>query len=428
MKTRSFLLTAVLLLLGTCAASAADQLKVTVKNPISIDRNGEMVEVALEVVKSRMGTTNVIVTDADGREIPSQQTQEGLLIWQVGVGGNASSVYYIKKGSPSTTYDNKVFGRKFPERADDMAWENDLVAFRCYGPQLQKNGEKAYGYDIWNKRTDKLVVEERYASELSAETAAQIAALRAEGKNDEADDLYNSVSYHVDHGTGMDCYKVGPTLGAGATALLTYDTKEIIYPYCYESCEVLDNGPLRFTVKLVYEKKEYNYGEGIAPENVQETRIITLDAGSQMNRVRVSYDGLSRTVPAAVGIVVHPENPNAFVLSNEKGYMGYEDLGDPNQYKEKYRATQNADFGKIYVGAVFKKETTGMVYQPLEGVSGTSGHILGLTEVGPWRQLTYYFGSGWSRNPATSFSSLTDWEAYLSNFAQQVKNPLEIVM
>ena len=428
MKTRSFLLTAVLLLLGTCAASAADQLKVTVKNPISIDRNGEMVEVALEVVKSRMGTTNVIVTDADGREIPSQQTQEGLLIWQVGVGGNASSVYYIKKGSPSTTYENKVFGRKFPERADDMAWENDLVAFRCYGPQLQKNGEKAYGYDIWNKRTDKLVVEERYASELNAETAAQIAALRAEGKNDEADDLYNSVSYHVDHGTGMDCYKVGPTLGAGATALLTYDTKEIIYPYCYESCEVLDNGPLRFTVKLVYEKKEYNYGEGIAPETVQETRIITLDAGSQMNRVRVSYDGLSRTVPAAVGIVVHPENPNAFVLSNEKGYMGYEDLGDPNQYKEKYRATQNADFGKIYVGAVFKKETTGMVYQPLEGVSGTSGHILGLTEVGPWRQLTYYFGSGWSRNPATSFSSLTDWEAYLSNFAQQVKNPLEIVM
>lgn len=428
MKTRALALAAAALLLCGSVAVAADQLKVTIKNPLSSARSGEMVEVALEVVKSRMGTTNVIVTDADGREIPSQQTYEGLLIWQVAVGGNSSSIYYIKKGT-AQTYEQKVHGRKFPERADDVAWENDLVAFRCYGPQLQRNGEKAYGYDVWNKRTDKLVIEERYASELNAETAAQIASLRAEGKNDEADDLYNSVSYHVDHGTGMDCYKVGPTLGAGATALLTYDdSHEIIYPYCYETCEVLDDGPLRFTVKLVYEKKDYSYGEGYALESTQETRILTLDAGSQMNRVRVSYSGLSRTVPAAVGIVVHPENPNAFVLSQQNHYMGYEDLGDPNQYKEKYRATQNADFGKIYVGAVFKQQPTGMEYRALEGVSGTSGHILGLTEVGPWRQLTYYFGSGWSRNPATSFQSLTDWEAYLSDFAQRVRNPLEVVM
>lgn len=26
----------------------------------------------------------------------------------------------------------------------------------------------------------------------------------------------------------------------------------IIYPYCYATQEILDNGPLRFTVKLVY--------------------------------------------------------------------------------------------------------------------------------------------------------------------------------
>jgi len=30
-----------------------------------------------------------------------------------------------------------------------VAWENDRIAFRTYGPALQATGEKAVGYDIW---------------------------------------------------------------------------------------------------------------------------------------------------------------------------------------------------------------------------------------------------------------------------------------
>ncbi len=48
----------------------------------------------------------------------------------------------------------------------------------------------------------------------------------------------------------MDCYAVGPTLGAGVAALMVNDT--IIYPWCYKHQEILDNGPLRFTVKLEF--------------------------------------------------------------------------------------------------------------------------------------------------------------------------------
>lgn len=413
------ILMAALLLLCTGVATAADQVKVTVKNPITADRNGETVEIVLADIEKKLGTTQVIVTDADGREIASQQTYDGKLIFQVGVGGKGQSVYYVKPGTPQD-YEAKVFGRQFPERADDMGWENDRVAFRAYGPQLQRNGERAFGYDIWNKRTDKLVINDRYAGELDAEIASVCSKLRARGLNDLADDLYNAVSYHVDHGNGMDCYKVGPTLGAGADALLANGGQDIVFPYCYESFEILDQGPLRFTVKLVYEQKEY---EG---QQQRETRIISLDAGSQLNKAVVSFDGLTQTAPLAVGIVVHPENPNAFVLSQENGYMGYEDLGDPNQYKEKYRAKQNAEFGKIYVGAVCTQAPKAMEYRPLEGVGGTSGHILAISDLAPQTTLTYFFGSGWSRNPATSFQSLTDWEAYLSDFAQRVKNPLKV--
>jgi Na+-driven multidrug efflux pump len=39
-------------------------------------------------------------------------------------------------------------------------------------------------------------------------------------------------------------------MGAGIAALM--DNEIISYPYCYETYEVLDNGPLRFTVKFTF--------------------------------------------------------------------------------------------------------------------------------------------------------------------------------
>ena len=108
--------------------------------------------------------------------------------------------------------------------------------------------------------------------------------------------------------------------------------------------------------------------------------------------------------------------------------MGYEDLGDPNQYKEKYRAAQNKDFGKIYVGVVYPTLPVNMRFQEGEGLPGAQGHILGIVNYQPETSFTYYFGTGWSRNPATNFQSLTDWEAYLSDFAAQVKTPLKVTI
>ena len=76
----------------------------------------------------------------------------------------------------------------------------------------------------------------------------------------------------MDHGYGCDVYAVGPTLGAGTTALL--DGEDIVYPFCYDKFEILDDGPLRFTIKLTF--RPFNLGE---KENIVETRIISLDLG-----------------------------------------------------------------------------------------------------------------------------------------------------
>ena len=162
------------------------------------------------------------------------------------------------------SYDSKAEGRVYPERADDLAWENDIVGFRAYGPTTQRKGERAYGYDIFFKYPDKgLVLEKLYGPETSPKTWQTVDSLRAISK-EQAEEYINSISYHIDHGLGMDCYAVGPTLGDGVAARLLNDS--IAFAWCYESAEVLDNGPLRFTARLNFAPKD----------SVSESRIITL--------------------------------------------------------------------------------------------------------------------------------------------------------
>lgn len=74
------------------------------------------------------------------------------------------------------------------------------------------------------------------AGELNPETKAKIAELRK--LSETCTGIVQSVSYHVDHGNGLDCYKVGPTLGGGTAALMP--DGEIVYPYCYATQDILD--------------------------------------------------------------------------------------------------------------------------------------------------------------------------------------------
>ena len=85
-------------------------------------------------------------------------------------------------------FTTKTFGRYVPERKEDFAWENDKIAFRMYGKELEKTPkEMGLGVDVWVKRTERMIINERYK--------------RGE--------------YHIDHGDGMDYYHVGFSLGAG---------------------------------------------------------------------------------------------------------------------------------------------------------------------------------------------------------------------
>lgn len=408
-KHFSFL--SLLALLTACAPKQSTDFTVTVTNDQAFDRE-EMVEVPISEVAKKVQLIDeeqYIILDTEGNQVPYQITYDDKLLFQVNVKADAEAVYTVAVGEPVEA-EALVYGRHYPERVDDIAWENDRTAYRAYGPALQAKGERAFGYDAWVKRVPGLVVEQRYANELNPDTQAEIARLRKARKHDEADELYHSVSYHVDHGNGLDCYKVGPTLGCGTSALIQDDN--ILYPYCWKEYEIIENGPLRFTVRLTYNPFV------VGKDSVVETRIISLDKGSQLNKTVITYAGLTKAMPVATGLVIHPENPTAYALEGDKGYIAYADLTD----------NVNNGNGTIYVGAVMPgkvNEAKAQMFSDKEAKErGALGHVLAISSYKPESQYTYYWGSGWSKY---GFDSMEEWTNYLDQYAQILRNPLKVI-
>ena len=383
---------------------------VTVTNPLAMERSNEMVEVSMETVTDRLGladTAQIVVLNADGQQVPYQITYDGKVIFPAAIAAGGTATYTIQTGTPEA-FDVKACGRCYPERMDDMAWENDLVAFRAYGPALQAKGERGFGYDLFTKyNTTEPMLEAMYAKELDKETLAKIAELKKTDPKAAAE-LSRERSYHIDHGYGMDCYAVVPTLGAGVAALMVNDT--IIYPWCYKNQEILDNGPLRFTVKLEFTPLTVK-----GDSTVVETRLITLDAGSHLNKTAVSYSNLKETLPIVAGIVLH-EPDGAVVADAANGYITYVD------------PTTGPDNGKIFMGvavpAVVKDAKTVLFSEKEKKErNNADGHVLAVSDYEPGSEYIYYWGFAWDK---ADIKTADAWNRYMADFAQKVRNPLTV--
>ncbi len=193
---KNILVICCLLLLFTACTKKKIDVAIMVTNPLPFERVNEIVEMPKNDVYQFLeidSTEQFIILDEQGKQVPYQiatnsPVAKSVLIFPVTIGVNDTVKYQIKKGKPEPI-ESKVYGRLVPERKDDFTWENDKIAFRVYGPALQKTGEISNGIDVWTKRTDKLVIDKWYADELS-------------GKS----------SYHHDNGEGLDMYKVGASL------------------------------------------------------------------------------------------------------------------------------------------------------------------------------------------------------------------------
>lgn len=385
-----------LLIIGAIALGVQAQAKtssITVQNSLAEPRSGEIVEIPAESILSGY-PDGFVITDAAGTEVPYQLTHDGLIVMPVNVGPSSCAVYGVRAGKPAPV-DTVVRGRYYPERKDDFAWENQRAAYRAYGPELERSGERAFGYDLWTKNVPGLVVEHRYVENNS-------------GRH----------SFHKDDGTGMDVYNVGPTLGGGATALFD-DEGQLILPWAFASHEVLDNGPLRMTVRLTYKPKAVG-----ADSAVVETRVVTLDSNSPLNRTWVSFSGLTSDRALAPGIVVHEASPDAYVFNEAESWMAYDDPTD----------NVNNNNGRIYIG-VLVPEGSVFSYRPLAAKAGDAvGHILAEYVYQPGAdddptseptEYVYYWGSDWSKGATPDFSA---WQATMSSFARRLATPLVVTL
>lgn len=411
----------------------AQQATIVVSNPTSTPRT-ELISLNMSEVKAKLGNAThkkgeaYIVKNKQGQQIGSQITHDGLLLIDASVRPHGSATYYVSIGKP---YQQKVYatGALYKIRKDDIAWENDRCAYRVYGPALQKTGERSFGTDIWVKNTPDTVVYERYVKDMNgnikgdkidakvralkkqekvekntakaAALAKQIKALQAESR--ETDIL---TSFHLDHGNGLDPYRVGATLGLGAPSLMV--GKNQVLPYCYKDYRILDNGPLRFTVELTYNPS--TVGD---MKNVVEHRIISLDKGSNFNKMIVWYDGLTIPTDFATGFPIHEEDTETKTFA--KDYVSYADPTDNVEVNN----------SQVYVGVLFPEGIDHTYYQLFDKKhDGATGHALGLKRgLKNQEKYRYYFGAAWSKYDVRSYA---EWQIHIKDYLDALKNPLKV--
>lgn len=405
-----FPFTLFLLLLTSCSPTRT-MLRIDVQNPSDEARTEEMAEVDARLLGAVHGKAFRLL-DPSGREVPYQFTSDGKFIFPVTLLPSSSARFHVVGGKPSPV-DTLVVGRQYKERDDDFAWENDRSGYRAYGPALQARGERGFGYDIFTKSVSHPVLEHRYALACNPQSLQQIREWRTNGLKVQADSLERAISYHVDHGDGMDVYPVGPTLGAGAAALVDGEGRWV-YPWCYDTYEVTDCGPLRFTFRLKFKPQVIG-----ADTAVVETRTISLDRGSYLNRTTVHYDGLTSSRKLVAGIAVHEQNPEGYAVDEDDRYVAYADSTDD----------AHADHGVIYVGLV-SPESDRLGFMPYDEAERPQhahalGHVAASATYTPGSDFTYYWGSGWSKG---GMNDMQSWQAWLAHYSRALRHPLRVTV
>ncbi|WP_295936567.1 DUF4861 family protein [uncultured Alistipes sp.] len=365
-----------LLLAAAFFASCTQSLQVEVTNNTRIEREDETVEIAWSEIAALKGVTpeNVVVFDDEGEQVPSQviyfgQTEPQSLIFQADVDGSETEYFTIRTGDRES-YRTKAYGRHVPERLDDYAWENNKVAYRLYGPALENSTEKLVtpGIDVWVKSTEKLVI----------------------------DDWYAKGDYHHNYGDGMDAYKVGVTLGAGASAPFT--SEKLWLSNNYATQQTLDNGPIRTTVKLTYAPFD------VDGKQLSLTKYISLDADKRFNRMENIYEGDFTEMPIAAGFVRHDVDQVQYTTNYLALCEAVSDSDNP------------ARDGDIYLGVILP----GADFWP-----DTAGHALAVKNVKPGEKFVYWAGSGWSRG---GVDDMDDWLGKIEEQTAGILAPLQVII
>ena len=276
----------------------------------------------------------------------------------------------------------QAYARLVPERKDDLAWENDRVAFRIYGPALREAPEDS-GIDVWCKRVATPIVNKWYRQ-----------------------DLVGKLSYHKDHGEGYDGYKVGNSRGCGGLALWV-DGKMVL-------SDVFKEARVRWTSPEVAEFDAVYEFPPVNGKKFYEIRRFTLRLGERLTRITsriASAAGGGRSAAAGlagvevvVGLFAQTTKPEYAFAADKTSMAVWEQL-------------DGVGFG---LGMTFPKGTvTVMKSEPYDGEPKGLAHALAFLKTDAKGEVSYSAGYGWAKDG--DIKSMAEWRGHLEAFARTMK-------
>lgn len=391
MKYAAAALAAIFSLIVAGAGANAQDLRtghvaVDITNPADLVRSDEVVGLSWSALTQRLpalAADRVRVLDAGtGLEVPAQAvdndgdgaTDELLLL--ASFFPRQERAFVVEAVAAASQPEPRVHARHMADR-DDVAWENERVAFRTYGEGLWELEDLvSSGIDVWMKRTRDLIVDKWYADG----------------------------HYHTDTGEGADFFAVGQALGAGGTAV--WRGGRMFRAPNFKSHRILADGPLRAVIEL-------SYGPFDAGDiQVEETKRITIDAGSHAFRSESTFrtEAGSGNVRYATGLVER----EGLVASVGPAH-------DANRWRwlSGWGPVARSNGGHGDLGTA--------VLVPAENIverTRASGHHLFVADTPPGQPSAHYIAAGWTASG--DFDGPKSWWASLDDLAFRLSHPLTI--
>jgi pectinesterase len=364
------------------ALAAATGATVTVRNPIEIARPNETIVLDAAQLRTLLPVDDVrkvhVRAEGSGKDLLVQAVDtndDGVfeqLLFQADFAPRQTRVFELTVGGRQLALagDYKTYGRFVRERRDDFAWENDRIAHRMYGKELETFPHDkliSSSVDVWTKRVRNLVVNNWYM----------------------VDD------YHRDRGEGADLYAAGATRGNGGTGIWV-DGK--LYPSAnFRDSKVYAVGPIRVLFELTYDAWD------AAGVKVSEKKRVSLDAGQNLDRFESYYtvQGNVANLTHAIGIrrlktTARESGSDRSILTTwepvkEGGELGQAVIVDPSTVKD-----QADDDLNYYL----------------------------LTKIQAGAECVSYSGFAWTL--AGDFKNEADWQRYVAEFAVRLRSPVEV--
>ncbi|MDB6017439.1 MAG: hypothetical protein JWR19_1928 [Pedosphaera sp.] len=383
---------------------AAPPVKVTINNPADLRRANETVELNLSDLKKQFDNKDIsklTVMDEVSAKILDSQAYASVpdqspdkLLFQANLTPGETRSYLVLDASalPATPSPIvKTYARLVTERMNDMAWESDRSAHRIYHQDLIKGeGTISSGIDVWSKRTRNLVL----------------------------NNWYKGADYHVDHGEGMDDYRVGRSRGCGGLGI--WDGKQLYVSINYHNGRVLTTGPIRSEFELTYD--EWDAGG----RKITETKRISIDAGSNFSRAQSTFTTADKS-PLGIGVGIAQRPVEGTVAKDQKaGWMSYWQPSDGTKGNIGCAVILPAGSVKEFVT---EKDSMPPVTQADIDKPSTEGapavaNLLAITQAQVGKPFTYYFGAGWIQSG--DFPDAKAWEACVRDFAARWEKPLQV--